>query len=211
MTFQMKDKTSSTLSLIFETIGLSLKKENLTVSDFFQDLGERSHAIVIFVFSLPFLTPFPIPGLSILFGAVIMFSSFAMIFNIPIKVPHYLGKRSISSHKMASAIAYISKYLWRVEKLIHPRGEYLIQHFLGRTFFCLLIFFSGFILALPLPPGTNFPPAFVCLILAIALLEKDFLLAIIGTIGFITMTFLFSSLSQYVINLILKYADFFRL
>jgi len=207
----MNKKSTSTLSLIFEMIGLSLKKEDLTVGEFFLDLGERSHALIIFVFSLPFLTPIPIPGLSVIFGGVIMISAIAMIFNLPIKVPHYLAQRKISSEKLAAVMNYLSKYLWRVEKIVHPRGEKFLNHFVARTFFCLIIFCSGFVLALPLPPGTNFPPALVCILLSISLLEKDLLMAIIATIGFAVMAILFSSLTQLVISKIVKSLDFFRL
>lgn len=207
----MNKKSTSTLSIIFEMIGLSLKKEDLTVGEFFLDLGERSHALIIFVFSLPFLTPIPIPGLSVIFGGVIMISSFAMIFNLPIRVPNYLSKKNISSQRMSSIITYLSKYLWRLEKIVHPRGEMIIEHFVGRTFICILIFISGFVLALPLPPGTNFPPAFVCLTLSIAILEKDFVMVIFGSAGFIAMTFFFSTIAHLITKAILQYLDFFRL
>jgi hypothetical protein len=160
--------------------------------------GIDSHALVVLFLSLPFLTPIPLPGLSLVLGTVIALSGVAIILGKPIWLPHFVGKQKISGHLLEKIFSTGSRVLLKFEHLIRPRMDNLLGGKLGRLLSGLLIFFSGVILALPLPPGTNFPPALICVILALGLLERDRLLTFLGLSLFIAKIVLAMNLVNYI-------------
>lgn len=204
----MKTSTSN-LSIIIENLIISLRKNNLTIGELFRELGDRSHAIIIMIFSLPFLTPIPLPGVSVFFGAIVMISSVAMIFDSPIRLPKKIESSVISSPKIADALQFLTKYIWKFEKLIHKRGVVFAENRLAKIFYCILIFISAFLLSLPLPPGTNFPPALSCLLLSLGMLERDFFIIVVGLIWFVVMMFIFSSMSKLIFSYLEKLINYF--
>lgn len=202
-------QANSNLSIIIENLIISLRKHDLTIGDLFQELGDRSHAIIIMIFSLPFLTPIPLPGVSVFFGVIVMISSVAMIFDTPIRLPKKIEKSIISSPKIADALQFLIKYIWKFEKLIHKRGILFVENRIAKTIYCVLIFVSAFLLSLPLPPGTNFPPALSCLLLSLGMLERDFFIILLGLIWFVVMMFLFSSMSKLIFSYLEKLMHYF--
>ncbi|GAB4018465.1 MAG: hypothetical protein Fur0010_19710 [Bdellovibrio sp.] len=202
-------QSSSNLSLIVENLVISLRKHDLTIGELFKELGDRSHAIIIMIFSLPFLTPIPLPGVSVFFGIIVMISSVAMIFDTPIRLPKKIERSVISSPKVADALQFLIKYIWKFEKLIHKRGIVFVENRLAKIIYCVIIFISAFILSLPLPPGTNFPPALSCLLLSLGMLERDFFIILLGLIWFCVMIFLFSSMSKLIFSYLEKLIHYF--
>lgn len=163
---------------------LNLAKEceagDLTLASLVNQMGVRSHALIVLLFSMPFVAFLPLPGLSIILGALIMFCGLAITLNIPIWLPGFIGRKKLKSGMTAKIIAVAAKILKKVEFLFKPRLQFITENRILTAVLGLVIIASGFILLLPLPPGTNFPPAVVLAILSVGLLEKDGIAAVVG-------------------------------
>jgi hypothetical protein len=47
----------------------------------------------------------------------------------------------------------------------------------------VVVLIMAIVLALPLPPGGNFPPALACTVLALGLVQRDGIVILIGIVG----------------------------
>lgn len=138
-----------------------------------ENMTARSHALLTLFFALPFLLPIPIPGLSVVFGLIITFAGVAMALGKKPWLPKRLLSREVSSHLFQKIFELGIKVSQRLEKFVRPRGSFVLRHSWVRPMNGLVIAFCGLLLALPLPPGTNFPPAIAILLLSIGCLEED--------------------------------------
>lgn len=167
-------------SQLLENIHKLLKEDAITVHDFVTLLGDRSFALCILIFSLPNSLPLPgIPGFSTLTGIPIIIIALQMLWGKQtIWLPKRLAEKEISQGLIARFIEKSIPHIARLEKILHPR----------LTFFCtervigLLIAFMAIILSLPIVGG-NFLPGFSISLLAIAMLERDGIFALLS-IGF---------------------------
>lgn len=170
---------------------------NLNIQLLLTKLSFGGHSFVVLIFSLPFLLPIPIPGLSVLLGVVITISGLAITFGKPMWLPKFIADRDIEISLIEKIFLPTSRLLKKVEFLFKPRLT-LISHNLGvRALSGLIIVASGILLFLPLPPGANFPPALVCALIAIGLLESDGLFLLIGFGAFALKVFLIFKLYKY--------------
>jgi hypothetical protein len=172
------------LSYKFLQLAKQCHEHEISLATLVAKFGVDSHALVVLFLSLPFLTPIPLPGLSLVLGTVIALSGLAIALGKPIWLPQFIGTRKISGSILEKIFLAGSRVLQKFEHLIKSRMENYLGGHVGRILSGVLIFLSGIILALPLPPGTNFPPALICVVLALGLLERDRLLTFFGTILF---------------------------
>lgn len=158
----------------------------MTLGQFIEALGDRSHAVVIIILTTPFLF-IPIPGLSTPIGAVLLLFGVAVTFNRQPWLPAKLRNKHLSHDLLSKIVGACNRVLGVVEKLIHPRLSFVTAgpgHFLtGLSLIAAII-----AMALPIPiPYNNAPPAFVILVLAFGLLERDGIAVIVGHILTILM------------------------
>ncbi len=156
----------------------------LTVSQFVVEIGPRAYAFLTFVFSVPFVFPFTMPGSSLIFGSFIFFNGCRMIAGKSVWLPRFLGKRKIGGVKTAAGLLKIERLLKKFEKCIRPRGHFLHRHPQLRVLNALLITICGFILALPSLPGTQMLPALTSVLLSLGILEEDGLFVALGYVAF---------------------------
>lgn len=160
-------------------------QNKISLYDLIENMTARSHAFLTLVFAIPFLFPIPIPGLSVLFGVVIIFAGAAMGMGKKPWLPKKLLHREVSTHLFQKIFEYGVKGSQRLEKFVKPRGSFVLKHPWMRAMNGFMIAFCGFLLALPLPPGTNFPPAIAVLLLSIGSLEEDAVFMIFGYGAFV--------------------------
>ncbi len=172
----------SKASQLLTDINLRLKEEAITVRDFITLLGDRSFALCILIFSLPNSLPLPgIPGLSTLTGIPILIISLQMVWGkesiwLPKKVAH----KEISQGLLSKIIGKSIPYVARLEKFLHPRLGLFCSNG-GERLIGVIIAIMAFILSLPIVGG-NFLPGFSISLLAIAMLERDGLFALLAII-----------------------------
>lgn len=163
-------------------------------------MTSRSHAVLTLFFALPFLLPIPLPGLSVLFGMIIFMAGIAMALNKKPWLPKRLLSKEVSSSVFEKVFERGIKISQRLEKVVRPRGSFLMRHPGMRPMSGFIIAVCGLLLALPLPPGTNFPPATAILLLSIGSLEEDALFMILGYIAFAINIAFFALITVFGIN-----------
>lgn len=178
------ENSKSRLSDQFLALALECEQEVLTVHELIGALGLRGNAFIVLLFSTPFCLPVPLPGLSVILGFFIFICGLGISFGFSLWLPPWLMRRSLPGKILARSFRASASLMRRMERIIRPRLISLGEAPPVRFLVGLLIATSGFLLALPLPPGTNFPPASVCLLLSLGVLEKDGVLLLAGFASF---------------------------
>lgn len=160
------------------------KGQRVTYLTLVRVLRERGHALITLFFCFPFMLPVPVPGLSVLFGAVICYAGVRMMLGLKPWLPRRWLKRPLPINILIPVLKASEKVLARVEKIVKPRGKFFAHHPWSHAVSAGMIAFCGLLLALPLPPGTNFPPGLCVVFLSIGLLEEDGLFLALGWLAF---------------------------
>jgi len=143
-------------------------------------LGPKGPALLALFFSLPFVFFIPMPGLSVILGAVILLNGWRIARQRPLWLPRFLLVKPISSAKLSHNLRRPVHFLKKVEKWIRPRGVIFQNHPAFEALNGWVLAASGFFLLLPLPPGTNFLPGLAVFFLSLGILEQDLALIILG-------------------------------
>ena len=150
-----------------------LRGDHLTVGQLVDDLHKKGHMFVSLIFAAPFLLPIPLPGLSTVFGAVILLAALQMTLGHDPWLPEKWRHHAVPLQIVEKTLGLLAKLLRRIEFIFQPRllglsgGRYANQAN-GVALIILAI-----LLALPMPPGFNAPPAAAIILLAIGVLEQD--------------------------------------
>lgn len=165
--------------------------------------GDGSFAIFMIVFIIPLSIPMPYPpGFATILIIPNLYFAVQLImgYNKP-KLPKWLGKKKIKYKTLHHVVHKIIPYIQKVERLVKPRGQYinikLTQKIIGKfsLIFCISV-------ALPIP-FTNLIPSIGILIMALGLMNHDwltiFLGIIVGMIG-IVVTIIIMLYSHKLIN-----------
>ncbi|MGE0171704.1 MAG: exopolysaccharide biosynthesis protein [Oligoflexales bacterium] len=169
-------KLSSELSRLRELCG----DGKLPLRTLVESMSARSHGLLTLFFALPFLLPIPVPGLSIIFGLIIFAAGLSMAVGKKPYLPNKLLDKEISGRTIGKILEKAASASKTVEKFVKPRGNFIASSGWIRPLNGLIIATCGFFLALPLPPGTNFPPAIAIVLLSMGSLEEDAVLMILG-------------------------------
>ena len=172
--------------------------QTITVGEVQTTLGYSSHYILILFLTIPFLQPIPLPGLSTVFGVIIILSSFCIIGSRRLYVPKGLRTHVLSTRKVARITSLLLRLSGKVEKWLHPRGRFMGRHFLLRKINGALLLLAGIVLALPLPiPLTNTLPAYSIAAICLGSLKEDGLFVGIGWILFSASIIYILALTHY--------------
>ncbi len=153
--------------------------------------GRGFHLLLVFI-TLPFLTPIPLPGFSILFGLIVALIGSRMALGQKPWLPRKLLDRELPPGFLAKMLGAASRVLKFLERFLQPRLLFLHEQLLYRRLAGVLIALSGLYLVLPLPvPFSNGLPAWTVLLLSAAALERDGLCFIAGCVMFVLATAFF--------------------
>lgn len=189
------DKSRSHLSESFLNIEHLCKPEEIELGELFENLSSRGHAFPSLVFSVPFFFPIPLPGLSILLGIIIMIGGVGLAIKKKPFFPRRWSKKKIKTSVLKKVVHFGVKASLVIEKITIPTRKIIFKSPVWLSQVSgILIIVCGFLLALPLPPGTNFPPALSIFFLSLGILEENLALMIIGFITFGANIALFYSL-----------------
>jgi hypothetical protein len=169
----------------------------LYVEDILATFGPRAHGLCVLFFSLPFLQPVPLVGLSTPFGLLLMGVGFFILTGQRLWLPHRLLRQHVSESLISQSCHFLLKILDRTESLIRPRwgswshsrGAQILNGF-------LIILFS-FLLALPLPiPFSNALPAWFLVLNSMGGIEEDGVLMSLSYILGIANVIFFSMIAH---------------
>jgi hypothetical protein len=137
--------------------------------------------MLLFISTLPAFIPIPIGGaisgpLVVLIGAQLLAGM-----RRP-WLPKFLADRGPHRHALARFDHRISPLLAWLEKFVRPRLPVVLDHRMASMFTGLLLVLLGLLLSLPIPL-TNFLFGGLLLLFALALLERDGALMLVGWIA----------------------------
>jgi hypothetical protein len=139
--------------------------------------------LVLCIFlTIPFLVPVSIPGVSTVFGLlVVLIGVGVMTYRVP-WLPSRLIDKRFPTEKLCPALLQGEKILQRLELYLHPRLGALKRSAAMNRFNGAMIVVAGLLLMAPfgLVPFSNTLPAFAILFLAAGMLEQDGLIVFLG-------------------------------
>lgn len=157
----------------------SQHNERITMDDFIEALGGRAFGVAILVLALANLLIANVPGISTILGFPIVLISLQVVLGRSgFWLPKFIRRQEIKKSTLQSMIARANKILKWLEKFIRPRLTFLIDENAKRWIgaYCLIL---GIVLILPILFG-NFMPSWALAFIALGMIEKDGLFALIG-------------------------------
>lgn len=156
-----------------------LGRDRVAVGEVLDALGSRAFGLSIIIVMAPVCLPMP-PGVPTVAGVIL--SIFAMQMLLGYKapwLPRWLRTKTIGRSKLLSGIDDIERRLKFIERIARPRFQSLTQGTFARIY-GLVFLVLGLILILPIPFLGNMPPALAAGVVALALAQRDGLLALFG-------------------------------
>lgn len=152
---------------------------SVSLDELVSAMGRSSIAFAILILSLPALTPIPGP-FGMVFGSCLAIVSIQIIAGFRrIWLPKFLGQRRISSRVIDVMVRYTAPLVARVETLLRKNR---MRHLAGpraQVFMGVPVLLLAIAVALPIPFG-NFLPVAALVMIALGLMERDGLVAILG-------------------------------
>lgn len=153
----------------------------LSIDQILINLGVRSHALLILFFSIPFVQPVPMVGLSVPFGFVITLFGFYYMINKAPWLPMKIKKVHVKGSFIQKCGSALIKILQKTERMIKPRMITFVKSPATKMLNGVLIIIFAVLLAMPFPiPFSNSVPAYFLIFNALAILEEDGILLLIS-------------------------------
>lgn len=190
--------TDTSLSLAFTHTANAIQSESITLRELLELIGEQGLLLFCSVLTLPFLLPVSIPGVSTVFGLVIILIGIGVTLNRVPWLPNRLMKHKIQREHLIPALESGAKTFTRVERWLKRRLDPMTGSTTMNRFNGFLLTFSGILLIFPfgLIPLSNTLPALAILLLAIGMLERDGYFIIAGYLTIVVSLLYFSGLAM---------------
>jgi hypothetical protein len=172
-----------TTSQVLHRLTVGPPDDKVTFGDMVDALGERGFGVLLILLALPNCIPFPgVPGVSFVTGMAIFYIGIQLILarDEP-ALPAWLNRKSFTRGQLAGFIAKTNPLLRWLEKPVRPRLSSVVTG-PGERIIGVVALIHAVTLALPIPMG-NLPQGIALILLALALIELDGLMAILGYIA----------------------------
>jgi len=185
MAVQFQDANAS-LSETLRNTATSITTQTVTLHQLLNLIGE--HALLTFCafLCIPFLIPVSIPGVSTVFGAVIILIGIGVTLNRLPWLPAFLMNREMQSADLVPALEKGAQWLTRFDRIARRRLPLLTE-----------VTFSGLLLMAPLSliPFSNTLPGLAVIFLAIGLMQRDGLFILLGYLAMLASVVYFGGLA----------------
>lgn len=196
MDAKFKD-TQTTLSQTLRDTAATLQRESVTLRELMELLGEQSLLLFCAVLCVPFMLPVSIPGVSTVFGIVIILIGVGVTLNRVPWLPGRLMKREILREHLVPALEQGARTFDRLERWVKPRFKQLTTGAAVNRFNGLVLTFAGILLIFPLSfvPFSNTLPAVCIVLLAVGMLQRDGYFIIAGYVALVITVIYFVGLA----------------
>lgn len=183
MKLQFKDTDVSLGALLSQTAD-EVKGKTISLRDLLEQIGEQGLLLFCIILTLPFMLPVSIPGVSTVFGAVIILVGLGITFNRIPWLPERLMSRTIEGDQLIPVLTKGVELFGKVERFLRPRITRLSDGNFMNTFNGLMLTFAGVLLIFPFGfiPFSNTLPGLAILLLAVGIAERDGYFIIAGYI-----------------------------
>jgi len=183
----------------------------ITLREVIYLLGGRAYLLLVLLLALPFITPIPLPGLSVPFGLAIVLISLRLSLGQRPWLSKKLQRKELPAGFIAKVFRVAEKVLLFLEKFLRPRLTFLTDTPLLRQLHAILMLAAALALLLPLPiPFTNSFPAWTILLVAAGLLERDGVFVLAGYVVFAAGVLYFVFLGEAAVQLVQAAAEWLR-
>ncbi|SCB60736.1 Uncharacterized conserved protein [Rhizobium aethiopicum] len=162
-----------------EMLELARPRGGLSIGEALEAMGATSIAFTILFLAIPALTPIPGP-FGMVFGTALALVSLQIVAGCrKVWLPAVVRNRRVSYATLDLVVGHAVPVIARVEKVVRA-GR--LEAFTGTKVQMLLgipVFLLAVVIALPIPFG-NILPVFSLVVLAVALMERDGLVTLIG-------------------------------
>jgi hypothetical protein len=156
------------ISRIVAEVAARFPGERISLGDMATAFGDRAFGLLILLLLLPSL----LPGMASVFGTPVLILGVQMgLGRREPKLPAFIARQSIKRDDLLRLAGASSKWLRKIERFVKPRPGAFISP-MGDKMFGWLTAYVALMLILP-GPGTNGPPAFGNIIMALGLVEHD--------------------------------------
>lgn len=174
----MSSSNHRSTSEVLVEIVRAFPSEEMTLQDLMDGLGERSFGFVLLLFGVLSAIAI-IPGLATITAIPLLFFGLQMFVGSRTPwLPTGISQRSFARTDLLGTIQRAVPAMRWVETICKPRLLFLTGRFAERLL-GLLVFVLALVIALP-GPGTNFMPGVAIAFMAIAIIERDGLLVLVG-------------------------------
>jgi hypothetical protein len=188
-----KINSDKTLKETFSSIQKVLPDNGVTLSIVLELLGKESFLILSAFLTLPFLVPVSIPGVSTVFGALILLIGISLILDRPPWLPERFMTHVFPTDKLRTCLSQGLIWIQRLEKISHRRISILCHGHLMSRVNGLAVVLSSLLLMAPLAfiPFSNTFPGLAILLLSIGILQHDGIFILMGYLFLVVTSFYF--------------------
>jgi len=171
---EFKDATQSLSQALTDTAN-NFTGETVTLREVLEKLGEHGLLAFCAFLALPFLIPVSIPGVSTVFGLVIILLGVGVTLNRVPWLPARLMNRPMQVAQLKPTLESGAKFVARFDRFIHPRLLNLTSSATLNRLHGMALTFSGVLLIFPLGliPFSNTLPALAILFLSLGIVQRD--------------------------------------
>jgi hypothetical protein len=200
MSTQFND-TEVSLGTALQQIIANIQGETITLRDLLAVIGEQGLLLFCIILTLPFLLPVSIPGVSTVFGLVIILLGISLVLNRLPWLPARLMNKPISNEHLIPTLEKGVQMFQRVEHWMRPRLRWVTTGAFANRMNGLALTAGGVLLIFPLSfiPFSNTLPAVAILLLALGMLQRDGYFIIGGYIALVATIIYFIGLALLVI------------
>jgi hypothetical protein len=156
------------ISRIVAEVAAAFPGDRITLGEMAEAFGDRAFGLLLILLLLPGL----LPGMASVFGAPLLLLGVQMGLGLRVpKLPRILARRSMRRSDLLRLASASTKGLRHVERFVKPRPGFFTSP-LGERIVGWLTAYVALMLILP-GPGTNGPPAFGSIVMALGLVEHD--------------------------------------
>ena len=162
------DAHAAPISRIVQEVADKFPGDRISLGDMAVVFGDRAFGLLILLLCLPAL----LPGMASVFGIpmLVLGVQMGMGRRTP-KLPGFIARQTIKRTDLLKLGGGDSKWLKRIEQYVKPRPGFFTGP-MGDKIVGWLTVYSALMLILP-GPGTNGPPAFGNIIMALGVVESD--------------------------------------
>lgn len=196
MTVQFQD-TRATLSQTLTNTASSISGEQITLRQLLELIGEQGLLLFCMILVIPFLLPISIPGVSTVFGLVIILIGIGVTLNRLPWLPRRLMERAVATANLVEAMKKGAEMFARLDRVIRPRLLPLTDGAVINRINGLGLTLGGILLLFPLGlvPFSNTLPGIAVLFLAVGILQRDGLFIIAGHLMNVVTIIYFAALA----------------
>jgi len=182
-----------TFSTRIRTVIDVLPSDEVDVAKIRDLFGHEGLMLITAFLTIPFMIPVSIPGLSTVFGSVILLIGFSRIAGRNLWLPKRIEQHRIPTDKLRAGLHQGFAFFHRLERLARPcRLKWFVSEGLPDSFNNFSLVTGAILLMAPfgLIPFSNTLPALALLFIAIGSLQQDGLWILMGHLAnFITIAY----------------------